>query len=129
MDEFYQNGIHYIRFISSCPVCLELSGINTPKSYWMHEECHGDIYIADNATLYCKHCDKKVSIENAVFLCPNHNSTPNDNLIRFGGVGRRVINKESILESLNLSSIPKEWILRLAKCLIHNAYNGFNQHR
>jgi len=128
MDEFYLNGKHYVRFISSCPICLEVYDIHTPKSYWMHEECHGDIYIGDDATLYCKHCGKKVSIENAVFLCPNHNSTPNDNLIRFGGVGRRVINKESIFESLNSSSIPEEWILRFAKCLIHNAYNGFNQH-
>ena len=93
----------------------------------MHEECHGDIYIGDNATLYCRHCDKKVSIENAIFMCPGHNSTPNDNLIRFGGVGRRVINKESIVEALDLSSIPipEEWILRFVKSLIHNAYNGF----
>lgn len=43
MDDFYQNGIHYIRLISSCPVCFEESEIHTPKTYWMHEECHGDI--------------------------------------------------------------------------------------
>lgn len=128
MDEFYLSGIHYIRLISSCPVCFEVSEIHTPKTYWMHEECHGDIYIGDNATLYCKHCGKKVSIENAIFMCPGHNSTPNDNLIRFGGVGRRVINKESIIESLNLSSISEGWMFRFAKSLIHNAYNGFNQH-
>lgn len=91
----------------------------------MHEEYHSDIYIDDNAALYCKHCGKKVSIENAVFMCPGPNSTPNDNLIRFGGVGRRVINIESVVGSLDLSSISEGWLLRFANNLIHNAYNGF----
>lgn len=128
MDEFYLSGIHYIRLISSCPVCLEEYDIHTSKSCWMHEECHGYIYIGDNATLYCRHCGKKVSIENAIFMCPFHNSTFNDNLIRFGGVGRRVTNKENIVGSLDLTSIPEEWILRFAENLIHNAYNGFKRH-
>ena len=128
MDEYYLNGIHYIRFISSCPVCLEEYEIHTPKTYWMHEECNGDFYIGDDATLFCNHCGKKISIKNAIYLCPSHISACDDNRVCLGGVGRRVTNYKSIVGSLDVSSIPLAWLYRFANSLIHNAYNGFKQH-
>lgn len=45
----------FVRFRSSCPVCL-----NSEKCYyWIHENCGGDLYLNENAILLCDSCDVK----------------------------------------------------------------------
>ena len=43
-----------VRFQSTCPACP-----NKQYYYWVHHNCGGDLYLDNNAMLFCADCLKE----------------------------------------------------------------------
>jgi len=120
MDDYFFNGIHYIRLISSCPICLE-RGIRFFPTYWRHDTCNGNIHIGDDCSLSCNTCGKVISIDIASFDCPGHSGIE-DNYIRMDGRGLYA-KKEYILDSIQFPN-DSQWLKKFSES-IYDAFNGF----
>lgn len=55
IGSFEKNGVLYYQMYTRNPICVEC-GKETPPLFWKHNECGGDIYIGNNAHLYCEKC-------------------------------------------------------------------------
>lgn len=71
LDNFLQDGHTYFRLFVRCPSCIE-QGKSASSSYIEHGEndCHGEMYVGDNAYFKCKKCGCTAPIENWEFSCP-----------------------------------------------------------
>lgn len=70
IDSFVKDGTHYFKLYCKCPNCIEV-GRDVPPSFWYCEDCGGEIYVGDNAHLYCKECGRESHIFHSAFKCPN----------------------------------------------------------
>ena len=83
LNKFEENGTIYFQLYISCPV--DYDGRHWPReSFWHHgdDNCLGDIYVGDNATLKCAKCGKTCHVSQAAFDCPMH-SRVDEELVRF----------------------------------------------
>ena len=77
LDKFQENGSTYFRLYIACPVCHE-QGRNTPRSFWKHYNCGGDVYVGDNAFYKCKKCGHSSHVQAWGYNCPQHASSPDE---------------------------------------------------
>ena len=55
----------------SCPACAD-DGYNTNKCYWQHSQCAvGNLYLTDQATIYCSGCTHESHVSRWSFKCPD----------------------------------------------------------
>lgn len=113
MDRININGVEYYRLYCKCPVCVE-RGYDSEPVYWQHQECEGDMYIGDDATLFCERDATVIPVTQAEFLCPNHRASKGF-LVRHGYT--TTPNFPIILDEL-VHSVGLEWINRFVKNLI-----------
>ena len=76
LDKFEEDGNTYFHLCISCPVCHD-QGRNTERAFWSHYDnnCHGDIYVGDNAHFKCKKCGQSFHIKNWGYCCPCHSNS------------------------------------------------------
>lgn len=70
IDSFVKDGTQYFELYCKCPNCIEV-GRDVSPSFWYCESCGGEIYVGDNAHLYCKECGRERNIMHSAFKCPN----------------------------------------------------------
>lgn len=70
-DRIVLHGVTYWRLYTKCPVCFN-NARDVPSSFWYHKQCGGDIYIGNNAKLYCEKCGWSIHVAKAKFNCPIH---------------------------------------------------------
>ena len=58
--------MQFVRFRSPCPVC------KSGYFYWNHENCGGDLYLNQNAKLFCISCFEADFVFRWKFNCNNH---------------------------------------------------------
>ena len=76
LRRFEENGVVYFPLYLCCPICWE-QGRYCKPSYWQHAEnnCHGDIYIGDNAHFKCMKCGMTSHLKNWGYRCPSHSNS------------------------------------------------------
>ena len=76
LKHFEENGVIYFPLYLRCPICWE-QGKSSKPSYWKHAEnnCHGDIYVGDNAHFKCKKCGQSSHVNNWGYRCPFHSDS------------------------------------------------------
>ena len=74
LRKFSTKGRTYFQLRISCPVCID-RGHNSPRSYWVHYDCGGTMFIGDNAHFSCVECDQNNHVRNWSFNCPFHTNT------------------------------------------------------
>lgn len=67
-DNIEINGITYIPLYCSCHNCTKYNNTSLP-SYWTHQTCGGQIFVGNNARLYCDKCNCETNLQSAVFSC------------------------------------------------------------
>lgn len=84
-DSFEKDGTKYFHLYVACPVCRE-RGVISPKSYWIHanDDCNGNIFIGDNAHLYCEKCGAEEHISKCKFSSTCCDSDVKESTILFG---------------------------------------------
>ena len=72
LDKFEEDGNTYFHLCISCPVCHD-QGRNTERAFWSHYDnnCHGDIYLGDNAFYKCKKCGHSAHVRKWGYNCPS----------------------------------------------------------
>lgn len=67
IDKFEKDGVTYLRLHCQNPVNM-ING-HSPEILWKHgdDDCNGDLYLGDNAMLYCKKCNKHKSFIHVSF--------------------------------------------------------------
>ncbi len=113
MDRRKINGVNYVRLYCRCPVCVE-RGYYPEPHYWQHNASGGDMYIGDNATLFCEMDGTVIPVTQAEFFCPNHSASKGF-LVRHGYTTTPYFS--IILGELG-HSVGLEWINRFVKNLI-----------
>ena len=58
-----------VRFQSTCPACP-----NKQYYYWVHHNCGGDLYLDNNAMLFCEDCLKEDYVFRWRFDCGERNN-------------------------------------------------------
>ena len=83
IDKIQEDGCTYFHLFASCPICNDL-GRSAPRSFWKHQDddCHGEIYVGDNAFYRCKKCGHSSHVKNWDYIC-----SPDINLLKEGGTG------------------------------------------
>lgn len=76
LDHFEDNGHTYFRLCCRCPVCWDCGRI-TKHSFWTHydDDCHGDIYVGDDAYFRCKKCGWSARVVDCGYACPAHSNS------------------------------------------------------
>lgn len=69
MKHFSKDEVEYFQLYIPCPSCIE-RGKPTQPSYWTHADCGGDLYVGNNAHLYCEKCGKSEIVSKCKFMCP-----------------------------------------------------------
>ena len=69
IKNFIKEGIIYYQLYVSCPECMK-NGSPCDPSFWVCGECGGDIYVGDNAHMYCSKCEKDFKAIYAHYICP-----------------------------------------------------------
>lgn len=71
INQFEENGDTYFQLFASCPVCHN-QGRNAPRLFWTHGDnnCHGDIYVGDNAYYKCRKCGQTSHVSKMMLSCP-----------------------------------------------------------
>lgn len=79
LDKFEEDGNTYFHLCMSCPVCHD-QGRNTERAFWSHYDnnCHGDIYLGDNAFYKCKKCGSSSHVRKWGYNCPSHSNSPEE---------------------------------------------------
>ena len=79
LDSFQADGATYIRLYLSCPVCMK-NGKPTEPAFWFHYDnnCHGDIYVGENAWYKCGKCGHSAHVLEWKYNCPGHSSSPDE---------------------------------------------------
>ena len=77
LNQIQENGVSYFQLYIACPVCFE-NGRNTPRSFWEHYNCGGDIYIGENAFYKCKKCGHSSHVKYWGYNCPWHSGSPDE---------------------------------------------------
>lgn len=112
------NGVGYYRLCCRDPESI-VNGLPPHKVFWKHKECEGDIYLGDNACLYCEKCGHISHLRNVIWHSPNislssdfyvsfYNTTP------YSPYTRDIIG-HVILESLKYCGVS--WIVKFWKQL------------
>ena len=70
IDRLIKDGTPYYELYCKCPNCVEV-GKDVPPSLWHHEHCDGEIYVGENAHLYCRKCGRERHIMYSAFKCPD----------------------------------------------------------
>lgn len=70
-NSFEKDDAQYHQLYCQCPICVA-NGKTVPPSFWIHAGCGGDIYIGDNAHLYCSLCGKESHVTCSTYACPEH---------------------------------------------------------
>ena len=80
LGKIHENGHTYFRLYICCPVCLDRGKRDVPIRYWTHYDnnCHGDIYIGDDANFKCTKCGHVSHVENWKYSCPDHSGSSDD---------------------------------------------------
>lgn len=71
LNQFEENGDTYFQLFTSCPVCHN-QGRNAPRLFWTHGDnnCHGDVYVGDNAYYKCRKCGQISHVSKLKLSCP-----------------------------------------------------------
>ena len=68
-DKFEKDGVTYLRLHCQNPIDILKEKVHCPYILWKHgdDDCNGDIYLGDNAMLYCKKCNQYKSLLHVSF--------------------------------------------------------------
>ena len=82
LKSFIKDGVKYYQLFAHCPTCVELGHYVTPQK-WICEKCGGDIYVGDNAHLYCPECENDFKMVFAHLGCPHCLQYGYENVVKF----------------------------------------------
>ena len=115
MDRRKINSVIYVRLYCRCPVCVE-RGYYPEPHYWQHNASGGDMYIGDNATLFCEMDGTVIPVTQAEFFCPNH-SASNGFFVKHGLTAHTDI--FSIITGKLVQSVGLEWTQKFLNNLLN----------
>lgn len=69
IKHFIEDKVQYYQLYAACPECSE-NGKPCSVGSWVCGECGGDIYVGDNAHIYCSKCKKDFKVIYAHYMCP-----------------------------------------------------------
>lgn len=107
MDKIVKGDVTYYRLYCRCPKCTA-AGSHVPKHYWKNRQNLGDIYIGDNACLYCPLDATIVHITKWEFCCPEC-SNMEDYFVRRRLRNRIEVNNISVVAGELLEEAGLEW--------------------
>ena len=64
IKHFVKEEVEYHQLYGECPECSKNA------DFWVCGECGGDIYLGDNAHIYCSKCKKDFKAIYAHYICP-----------------------------------------------------------
>ena len=70
IKNFTKDGVEYYSLYVACPNCI-MEGRPAQPVFWIHDNCGGQMYIGDDAHVYCEKCKSKFPIPNCQFECPD----------------------------------------------------------
>lgn len=68
IKHFIKEQVEYYQLYAGCPECLK-NGTPYSADFWVCGEC-GDIYVGDNAHIYCSKCEKDFKAIYAHYMSP-----------------------------------------------------------
>lgn len=80
LSKWEKDGFTYYELYISCPVCYS-NGKKLPQSYWQHKDCGGQLYMGDNANLYCIKCQTEKNIAYWENGCTHTNDASLDGIV------------------------------------------------
>lgn len=63
------DGVLYFR-LSCHDISALYEGRPSHKTFWKHKDCDGDVYVGDNACLYCDKCGQISHLRNVTWHSP-----------------------------------------------------------
>lgn len=63
------DGVLYFR-LSCHDISALYEGRPSHKTFWKHKDCDGDVYVGDNACLYCDKCGQFSHLRNVTWHSP-----------------------------------------------------------
>ena len=66
IKNFIKDGVEYYILHTPCPICIEQGR----PYFWKHDNCGGQMYIGDDAYVFCEKCKSKFPIDKCLFECP-----------------------------------------------------------
>lgn len=82
LKSFLKDGVKYYQLFAPCPTCVELGHYITPQK-WVCQKCRGDMYVGNNAHLYCPKCENDFKMIFAHFECPCCRQDGLESIIKF----------------------------------------------
>lgn len=82
LKNFNKDGVEYYQLFTPCLTCAESGHYITPQE-WVCEKCGGDMYVGNNAHLYCPQCENDFKMVFAHFECPDCRQDGCENIIKF----------------------------------------------
>ncbi len=70
IKNFTKDGVEYYSLYAECPNCV-IEGHPAKPVFWKHDNCGGQMYVGDDAHVYCEKCKTKFPITNCQFECPD----------------------------------------------------------
>ena len=112
LKRFEENGVVYFQLYLRCPICWE-QGKPCKHSYWKHADnnCHGDIYVGDNAHFKCKKCGQSSHVNNWGYRCPSHSDSSD---FEIGSVPTAMANAIPMASSISqmVTETGQQWLQR-----------------
>lgn len=85
LDFFSKGDVTYYRLYMSCPKHSGGAMRSAPKYFWSYKHDGGELYIGNNAQIYCPHNAWSFHVSKAQFYCPECSSV--DEAYVMGGFG------------------------------------------
>lgn len=63
------NGVEYFRLYCE-DITAIYKGMPSRETLWKHKDCEGDVYVGDNACLYCDKCGQISHLRNVTWHSP-----------------------------------------------------------
>lgn len=116
IKNFTQDGIEYYSLYVECPNCI-VDGRPARQVFWTHDNCGGQMYIGDDAHVYCEKCKSKFPITNCQFECPDCTQ------YRREAVVKNEPNMDNVAGSITISGLISyyagiKWLNRFTSALI-----------
>ena len=115
IKHFINEDVEYYQLYAGCPECLK-NGTPCSADFWVCGECGGDIYVGDNAHIYCSKCEKDFKAIYAHYICPFCSSGVLCNTVEYSP-------QPNISTSLSMAATPSSvaglaWLNKFVKELM-----------
>lgn len=115
IKNFTKDGVEYYSLYAACPNCV-IAGHPAKPVFWKHDNCGGQMYVGDDAHVYCEKCKTKFPITNCQFECPDCTQYRREAVVKNKPNMNNVAGGIAILGGISIANL--KWLNRLTSALI-----------